>query len=635
MRLFIFALAIVFSSGSFVQAQKKFTNPAKAKQLKEKHEDVDVVALSSASTYVFEINDENLQITQKDKVNLITLQSNVKYRRPIFYNDNVQVRNGGVKYSSGRGILKSNKVCGNYEVEDVFYSDAKVCAYFFDILYEASEVTFNSEKIYDDPKYLTKVFFHEQDPVESKKITFRVPDGINVEFVEMNFDGFEIEKSIVKEGGNQIYTYKIKNIDELKPESNSLGFLHYYPHLVIVTKDYATSSGLKPVISSVDDLYDWYSDLVNQVDSDPDIFSNQVKKLTANAKTDEEKIKNTYYWVQENIKYIAFEDGIAGFKPETPQKVFENRYGDCKGMAILTKAMLVEAGFDARLTWIGTNKIPYNYDIPSFAVDNHMICTLLHNDKQYILDATEKYIALGEHAERIQGKEMLIENGNEFIRKFVPVEDSKKNLVLRSEKLHLEGETLVGQGELEVKGESKKMILYFSTNSKVEDKDELFDYLSVSEYNNDDMVEVKNIPEMDRDQPLVLKYNYKLNNRVSSFDKEIYIEMDWEKTYGDLNIKDDRFSDYYFGRKVHNKVVKTLELPKGYKISHLPESIEEKYKDISISINFKQKDNSVIYSNEIIIESGMILKDDFEIWNGLIQKIEEVYNDQIVITKIS
>ncbi|MCK5208388.1 MAG: hypothetical protein KAQ79_10220, partial [Cyclobacteriaceae bacterium] len=133
----------------------------------------------------------------------------------------------------------------------------------------------------------------------------------------------------------------------------------------------------------------------------------------------------------------------------------------------------------------------------------------------------------------------------------------------------------------------------------------------------------------------VYKYNYKLNNRVSSFDKELYIGLDWNKTYGQLEIEDDRFSDYYFGRKVHNKVVKKLELPKDYKITHLPDAIKEEYKDISISINFKQVGNSIIYSNEIIIGSGIIHKDDFEVWNNLVKKLKEVYNDQIVITKIS
>ena len=303
-------------------------------------------------------------------------------------------------------------------------------------------------------------------------------------------------------------------------------------------------------------------------------------------------------------------------------------------MAILIKEMLAEAGFDARLTWIGTNKIPYNYDLPSFAVDNHMICTLNHGGKEYVLDPTEKFIALGKHAERIQGKEMLIENGEEYLRKKVPVNDYKENLIFRTENLKIGNGKLYGKGNLKIDGESKKMILYFSNNSRVEDQQELFDFLSVSSYNNDDQVEVLKIPEAERDLPLEVEYNYQLNNKVTSFGNDLYIEYDWEKTYSKLVMEDDRFSDYYFGRKVYKKVKKVIEIPKDYKVSHLPGSVKKKYKDISINIDFKQEKNLIIYLSEVIIGSGSISKKDFTIWNDMIKKIKEAYNDQIVITKI-
>lgn len=80
-----------------------------------------------------------------------------------------------------------------------------------------------------------------------------------------------------------------------------------------------------------------------------------------------EKIEAVFYWVQDNIRYIAFENGIMGFKPEAASKVYQNRYGDCKGMANLLKEMLKICGYDARLTWIGTNDIPYDYKTASLA----------------------------------------------------------------------------------------------------------------------------------------------------------------------------------------------------------------------------------------------------------------------------
>ena len=64
-----------------------------------------------------------------------------------------------------------------------------------------------------------------------------------------------------------------------------------------------------------------------------------------------------FYWVQDNIRYIAFENGIMGFKPDAAQNVLNKKYGDCKGKANLLKEMLKLAGYDARLTWIGTSDL--------------------------------------------------------------------------------------------------------------------------------------------------------------------------------------------------------------------------------------------------------------------------------------
>src|SRR5690606_28449367 len=104
------------------------------------------------------------------------------------------------------------------------------------------------------------------------------------------------------------------------------------------------------------------------------------------------------------------------------------------------------AGYDARLTWIGTDRIPYNHDVPSLAVDNHMICSVLLNGKIYILDATEKYNPFGTYAERIQGKEILIEDGAYYILQHVPVEPLDKYLQESFVNYTIDGSQLKGEG---------------------------------------------------------------------------------------------------------------------------------------------------------------------------------------------
>lgn len=626
------AIALLIATQS-LNAQKT-ANPDRAKSLKalpaNKH--ARIVSYHYSSAYTFELTSDGVVVANDDIIDLISLAGNVDYVRPLFYNDNLTISDTQIRYNTGKKI-PSTKVCGNYEVDGIFYSDARLCSYKFNFLHEGTEVSFKSQLKYSDPKYLTKVFFHDHLPVENREISFTIPNTIVVELVEQNFDGFNIEKTVAENPDSKTYRYTISNIKAMKSEANSLGNLHYYPHILVITKEFKTPTGPHKVISSVDDLYNWYSSLVREVNNDNTVFKQQVERLISATKNPEDKIRAIYYWVQDNIKYIAFEDGIAGFRPEAAQNVYNNRYGDCKGMANLTKEMLKVAGFDARLTWIGTNRIPYTYDIPTLAVDNHMICTVYNGDKEYILDPTEKYIALGRHAERIQGKEMLIENGNAFIVRKIPVTDFNSNLISRSETISLDGDILKGQGIVNFNGESKTQILYLSSHSKNEDKKILFDHLAVSGFTNADKIELKALPEIDRENPLELGYKYSLTNKITRFENDLYIDLDWEKHLNDHKIGEDRETDYYFNRKVRYKTQKKLIVPTGYKVTHLPKSMTRTHQDFTFKVNFKQNGNEVIYSNEITVTDGLVRKDKFEIWNEYILELKDIYNDQIVITK--
>ena len=156
--------------------------------------------------------------------------------------------------------------------------------------------------------------------------------------------------------------------------------------------------------NTVADQYKWYRQLVRDIGDDKTVLEQKAKELTVGISGDIEKIKAIFNWVQHNIRYIAFEDGIAGFRPAKADVVLNKKYGDCKGMANLTRGLLQALGYDARLCWIGTNHVAYDYSTPSMAVDNHMICALFFRGKKYFLDATETNIGFNEYAERIQGR---------------------------------------------------------------------------------------------------------------------------------------------------------------------------------------------------------------------------------------
>jgi hypothetical protein len=294
--------------------------------------------------------------------------------------------------------------------------------------------------------------------------------------------------------------------------------------------------------------------------------------------------------------------------------------------------MLKEAGFDARLTWIGTKHIAYDYTTPSLSVDNHMICTLFKDGKKYFLDGTEKYNSFGEYAERIQGKEVMIEDGDKYIIEKVPMANAAANKELYANTFKIDNESLVGKVSGTIKGESRASFLYGYNNIKNDKKENALQYfLSKGDKN----LAVTNIVTSDlsnRDKTLTVEYNATLKNKVSSFDNEMYVDLNYLEEFSGLDFK-ERKTDYEFSYKKDYESVTTLEIPAGYSVTRLPNAYNIANDIYSMDVSYEQKGNNILYTKHFTVKTGTIKKADFKTWNASITSLKSLYNDQITLTK--
>ena len=450
---------------------------------------------------------------------------------------------------------------------------------------------------------------------------------------EFNFDSAKVVKSQTKDSKNNIiYTYTLNDVPAMSKEEDAPGRSYLYPHILLIAKSYTLKGKEVTLFNSTADLYKWYKSLVDLMKDDTSVMKSKVTELTANAKTDEEKIKNIYYWVQDNIRYIAFEDGIAGFKPDESNHVFENRFGDCKGMANLIKQMLKLAGFDARLTWIGTKHIAYDYKTPSLAVDNHMICALFFKGKKYFLDGTEKYNSFGEYAERIQNKEVMIEDGDKFIIDKIPMGTCDANKESFKANLAIENEKLKGTCSKSYLGESRAQLLYVYNTFKTDKKEEtLENYLAKSDKNTH-VTNIKTSDLKNRDIKLTIDYNVEVENKVSSFDNDMYVDLEYMNEFKGFELK-DRKMDYQFDYKKNYESVVTLAIPAGYKVTKLPTDLIVKENNFDVSITFQKTDKEIIYKKSFVFKNGEIKASEMTKWNAFIKNLISNYNQQISLSK--
>jgi transglutaminase-like putative cysteine protease len=608
--------------------------PKMARDLQARYKDDEALVLQSSYTYEFSKGAKApIKVTLNKTEKLLSLRYNETIHQTEWYDQNSQIEKFYASSSLKQKLDEGNKFCGLYTSEGLFYDDGKFCTLQLKLkeLGEVWDVT--SVKRIDDAKYLTTVYFQENYPANEKKLTFVVPQDIDIELREFYLTDYSITKTEKTDGGKKVIEYIAKDLKPQKNEDLARGSQYSNPHVLVILKSVTQNGKKTNVLSSPQDLYAWYSSLVGQLKPNQQAFKTTVNALLQEKKTDEEKIKAIYYWVQDNIRYIAFEDGIAGFKPSEAQDVFEKRYGDCKGMANLTKEMLKVAGYDARLTWIGTRRIMYDHSYPTLAANNHMICTVLLNGKKYYLDATEKYIPFGENAARIQDRSVMIEDGDKFIIDKVAVSAKKADADQRVMKATINGDNLIGNIQVNVTGEAKKNFLYAYHYTKSEKRDE---YVSdfISSGNKNVKTSGLTLPDLnERSGPLNLNCEVVFSGAVSSFNNEYYIDLDPSKSFKNWTIKDTRQSDIDFGERIYKKTSIELAIPAGFTVSHLPEKVDINDPEFSFSMQYAQVGSKIIYTKEISIPDGIIKKKSFPRWNDAIKKLAEGYENQLILKK--
>ncbi len=595
-------------------------------KLKEKHPDGDVIQANREVEISFHNKKGEVFAKEYSLLETVSVTQDAEGLFIEFYDENSEV-----------AILEADggRTADNYYTSNgIFHSDARVRSISADYKGFGDRKTFELEKTYNDLRYLTTVYFSNEYPAERASITLFIPEWMEVEVKEFNFDGHKISKFIEEDkNGGKIIEYVMTNAPTLEKEDGLLGVSHYFPNLLLICKK-ANLDGIKiKYFEDLDGLYAWYHSLVEKSGNNTEELIPIVNDLTKDAKSEEEKIKNIYYWVQQKIRYIAFEDGIAGFKPAACQDVLSKKYGDCKGMANLTKEMLKIAGVDARLAWLGTNSIAYDYSTPTLSSDNHMICVAMKDNKPTYLDATEGYGKYGEIAQRIQGRQVLIEKEDGYLLEKIPEQPASKNVRKLTQSFSITDEKLKGTSTYEFTGEAKT---YMLTNINSTETDMLEDALVYYLSGNTKDCTVKNIEHSDLDNfddAVKLDYEIQVNNAISVFGEEMFVSLDYNQEYGDYELEEDLKFDYHFSYK---KVVdNTIELlvPTGYTVGSMPKNIDIDNEEFTIKLSYTKAGNKIVYKKNIILKEGKISKEQIPTWNTAIKELNESYDDAIILKR--
>jgi hypothetical protein len=566
-------------------------------------------------------------VSGRSQTTFVALRDAVGFPYYQYYNGFVSLRNFDYYYRNKKEkfVKASIKAIDKPMTDDGIFLDDNRIKYYPVYLREFGEAArFDFNVFFSDSKYFTRLFFHEPFAIKDRKIRLIVPTWLELDIKEMNFEGYKISKQTGTENGMKVLTFNLQNIEPVKGEPNAAGWAYQWPHLVITVKKWQENGQWANGFGSMDDLYAWYKKLYDKCENKPADLKPTVDKIIAGKTNPADKAKAIYYWVQDNIRYIAFEDGYAGFIPTPAQDVLKNKYGDCKGMANLMTEMLKLAGLNAHYSLVGTRHIPYNHHtINAMCVDNHAITCLYLNDKPMLLDATEKYGVFGEVAYRIAGKTALVEKSAsyEIVDIPAPVADAHKTKI--EAKFSPKDDHLAGTITLTLTGERRTQFnqLYYDipTNRREEF---LKDYMTFGNRNLE-VLSVVMPREGDRDKPIVITANVDYKNQLTRIDGEWFASMDffpvWLKDYVP---KSNRRSYIDLETIGSYEDIITLTLPKGFTINDLPAAFKEEEKGWKFVGDYKADKQIVTLHKKLVFEEPIITPQQFEKWKTFLLSLK-------------
>lgn len=525
------------------------------------------------------------------------------------------------------------------ELDGSFYDDLKSVNFRYPNLKKRGKSQLIITKNIKNPRFLSAFHFGGHYPVLNSKLTIVVDKKITLDFKEFNMEGSEVFFRKKEKRNKIIYTWEVENSEKIELEARTPNYRNYYPHIVpiIISYDNKNKETVK-YLGGVKDLFNWYYSLVKEINKAPidSVLEKLVLTLTEGEETELEKVRAIYYWVQDNIKYIANEYALGGFVPREANDVFNKKYGDCKDNSSILFKMLEAAGIKGSLTWIGTRDVPYKYkDLPTPAVDNHMILAYKNKNNTYLLDATGRFNPLELPSSFIQGKEALIGFGeNDFEIYHVPVVAPEFNQEIDSTFIKVKEGSLIGNSVVTYSGYAK-INLFFDLEPLTVKQTKDY-YTAILRKGNNKFI-LNNFTEKNKysyDQDYRVNYDFVLSDYIISHEDEMYIDLNFNKVILRSSLSEDRKTDYEIENKGISSFYVSFDIPQGYVVDYLPENVSTDIGFASSTISYSKKGNKIIYEHKLIADFLLLPKEKQEAYFKFVKTIKKAYKEVIVLRKI-
>lgn len=228
-----------------------------------------------------------------------------------------------------------------------------------------------------DKKFSTFFYLTAYDPVVNFYKSLIASPTRNIRFKSFNNARLPARETL---NGMQVYEWKETNIKPLESTTLTPGWYFDYP--LVQASEY----------NDWQEVINWGA-RVNTVQAPGAGLRKKITELKSEAGDNKASyMLKAIRFVQDDIRYMGIEMGEYSHRPNTPDKILLQRFGDCKDKSQLLTQLLKANGIFASMVYINTYRKGHVADyLPTPDIFNHVIVYAQLDGKDYWIDPTISY----------------------------------------------------------------------------------------------------------------------------------------------------------------------------------------------------------------------------------------------------
>lgn len=311
---------------------------------------------------------------------------------------------------------------------------------------------------YWDLKSLKAPYTIKYSCVKEISGTFQLPDwmpaktaGISIQHASFHVnagEGVSVNYKATGVLGNTFNSKKllweINGFNAIRKNEYAPKYWTILPHVLLMAKEFELY-GYKGSSKTWNEIGVFMNALMKNRDELGTLNDPKLNDIIKSSVSEKEKVRLIYKYLQDNFRYVCITLGIGGWQPQEASFTMQKKYGDCKSLSMVMKAMLKKAGIESCLVLItagNESRIELEPDFPHANFNHAILCVPLVNDTIWLecTSQTDPYNYLGSFTDNRRAL-MIFDGGARIVN--TPDYNEKNNLSNTKATIKLNADNIV------------------------------------------------------------------------------------------------------------------------------------------------------------------------------------------------